>query len=123
MHSMAEPVVVGIGATSSATAEECLDAIRRVVGSDCVIVGVATIAGKEQLIESVADALGVPWSTWPAEMLDRIDVPDPSDFVRGATGSASIAEAAALLAGGGGRLLVGKARDGNVTIAVSGGTT
>lgn len=119
MPSMAERVVVGIGATSSATAEECLEAIRRVVASNWVIVAVATIAGKELLIESVADELGVPWSSWPADRLDRLDVPDRSDFVREVTGSASVAEAAALLASEGGCLLVGKVRDGAFTVAVA----
>ncbi len=110
---------MGFGATSSATVDDCLDAIGRVVRSDWEIVEVSTITGKESLLDAVADRLGAARSTWPAERLDRVDVPEPSTFARESTGSASVAEASALLAAVGGHLLIGKVRDGAVTVAVA----
>ena len=116
---MVDRVVVGLGATSSATVDDCLELVRRVVRPEWVVVEVATLAGKEALIGPVADALGVPWSAWTAECLDRVEVPNPPALARGVIGTSSVAEAAALLASKGGRLMLGKVGGRAVTIAVA----
>jgi cobalamin biosynthesis protein CbiG len=53
----------------------------------------------------------------PAAALARVAVPAPSARVAAAVGTASVAEAAALLAGG--SLLVGRTVHGRVTVAVA----
>ena len=59
----------------------------------------------------------------PAEVLDKVPVPHPSSTVKKATGSGSVAEAAAILSAEGGPLLVGKqkgqTKDFTYAIAIS----
>lgn len=112
-------VVVGVGATSAATVTECLDAIDRVVRPEWLLVGLSTLDRKRSLIERVAATLGVPWSVWSAEGLERVDVPNPSTLSSAAVGSASVAEAAAILGSRGGRLVREKVAAGGVTVAVA----
>ncbi|MEO5875024.1 MAG: cobalamin biosynthesis protein [Streptosporangiaceae bacterium] len=54
-----------------------------------------------------------------AAALAKITVPSPSERVREATGTASVAEAAALAAAHGGELVVGKKRSAGATVAVA----
>jgi cobalt-precorrin 5A hydrolase/precorrin-3B C17-methyltransferase len=65
-----------------------------------------------------AETLGVPVLTYPAVELAAIDVPTPSETVRAAVGTPSVAEAAALAAADGGALLVTKQKSpGNPALA------
>ncbi|MEJ2889946.1 cobalamin biosynthesis protein [Actinomycetospora aeridis] len=67
-------------------------------------------------------AAGRTLRTYPAAVLDTVDVPTPSAVVRRLTGTGSVAEAAALLAArerGGGELVVPKQRGRGVTVAVA----
>ncbi|GEL26203.1 hypothetical protein PSU4_51570 [Pseudonocardia sulfidoxydans NBRC 16205] len=54
-------------------------------------------AGEPGLLAAIAPA---PLRTYPAAALDAVAVPGPSDRVAEATGTGSVAEAAALLAAG-----------------------
>ncbi len=65
---------------------------------------------------------GAPLHCYPAAELDAVDVPHPSEPVRGHVGTRSVAEAAALLTArdlGGGSLIVPKLRGEHVTVAVA----
>lgn len=112
-------VVVGVGVSSSATADECLGAIAAVVENEWKIVALSTLDGRRTHLQPVAEALGVALVVWPAERLNAVTVPRPSERVRAETGTASVAEASAVLASGGGELLVAKTSRGGVTVAVA----
>ncbi|MCH0539576.1 cobalamin biosynthesis protein [Streptomyces sp. MUM 203J] len=104
--------MVGVGARRGVPAEEVLalvGAVLREAGLPCD--GVAELAtaesraGEPGLVEAAA-RLGVPLRAHPAAELARVVVPHPSEAVRAAAGTPSVAEAAALA--GGGVLLVPK---------------
>lgn len=82
---------------------------------------VATIDRRRQhpAILALAGRLGAEVVAFPAEQLDSVPVPGPSEAVRTAVGTASVAEAAAVLAAGGGRLLVSKRAGRTVTVAIA----
>ena len=109
---------VGIGAVSGVTAEEVLAAVDAVLppGTD---VRLATLDARaaESGIVAAAARRGWPLTGHPAERLAQVQVPSPSARVATAVGTPSVAEAAALLAGG--SLLVGKTVHGRVTVAVA----
>lgn len=105
-------LVVGVGARRGVPAEEVLalvGAVLREAGLPCDgVVELATVesrAGEPGLVEAAA-RLGVPLRGRPAAELARVAVPHPSEAVRAAAGTPSVAEAAALA--GGGVLLVPK---------------
>jgi len=90
---------------------------------------VATVdrkAGEPAIVE-LAAALRVDLRTFPAEVLARLPVPNPSPVVDAAVGTPSVAEAAALAgagavgggARGGPRLVVEKRRSAEATVAVA----
>ncbi|GGQ76240.1 precorrin-3B C(17)-methyltransferase [Streptomyces griseorubens] len=105
-------LVVGVGASKGAPVEEVLalveGALREAGLSSASVAELATVdakAGEPGLVEA-ARRLGVPLVTHPAEDLAGVAVPNPSDAPLAAVGTASVAEAAALV--GGGDLLVPK---------------
>ncbi|SNS28440.1 cobalamin biosynthesis protein [Rhodococcoides kyotonense] len=116
---MPERVVAGVGASSSATTERCVDAIRSVVEQGWVLVSIATLESKADALGPVALALGVPLTLWTAEELAQVTVSNPSRRVHQRTGSASVAEAAASLGSGGGRPLVPKTNIGTISVAIA----
>ncbi|MEU9229766.1 precorrin-3B C(17)-methyltransferase [Streptomyces massasporeus] len=105
-------LVVGVGASKGAPAEEVLglvrDALRDAGLSVASVAGLATVDAKaeEAGIVEAARRLGVPLVTYSAQELAGVDVPNPSDAPLAAVGTPSVAEAAALV--GGGELLVPK---------------
>lgn len=101
-HTGAVILVVGLGASrgvATAAVAALLDGIFAVHRLDRRDVGVyASIdrcADEPGLLAAIAPA---PLRTYPAASLDAIAVPQPSARVRAATGTGSVAEAAALLA-------------------------
>ncbi|MFB8249370.1 cobalamin biosynthesis protein [Streptomyces sp. NPDC055952] len=116
-------VVVGVGASKGVPVEEVLalvEAALREAGLPAAAVAeLATADAKagEPGIVAAARQLGVPLVTYPAGDLARVGVPHPSEAVRAAVGTPSVAEAAALLRGG--ALLVPKRRSGRATCAVA----
>ncbi|QNS06968.1 cobalamin biosynthesis protein [Streptomyces xanthii] len=123
-------VVVGVGARSGAPADEVLGLVGAVLAEAGVpperVRALATVAakGREPGLLGAAEALGVPLETYESERLAAVAVPHPSARVRTATGTPSVAEAAALA--GGGVLLVPKRASrgpgggpGRVTCAVA----
>ncbi|MGW2848109.1 cobalamin biosynthesis protein, partial [Streptomyces sp. NPDC001274] len=100
------PLTVGVGASRGAPAEEILglvrDALREAGLSPRGVAELATVDSKaeEPGIVAAALALGVPLRTYPAEELARVAVGGRSGAALAAVGTASVAEAAALVAGG-----------------------
>jgi cobalt-precorrin 5A hydrolase/precorrin-3B C17-methyltransferase len=107
-------LIAGIGASRGAPADDILAAIRSALREAGLapesLAALATVDIKavEPGILAAADALGLPLRTFPADGLAAIDVPTPSDVVRAAVGTPSVAEAAALAAADGGPLIVAK---------------
>ncbi len=108
-------LVVGVGASSGAPAEEVLGLVERVLAdaglSPRSVAELATVDAKaaEPGLVEAARQLGVPLVCEPAGTLAAIDVPNPSGAPLAAVGTPSVAEAAALArAGQGAELLVPK---------------
>ncbi|KOV95803.1 Precorrin methylase [Streptomyces sp. NRRL B-3648] len=105
-------LVVGVGASKGAPAEEILDlvgeALREAGLSPRSVGELATVDAKagEPGIVAAAERLGVPLVTYSAEELAGVAVPNPSAAPLAAVGTPSVAEAAALVRGG--ELLVPK---------------
>ncbi|GAA1866585.1 precorrin-3B C(17)-methyltransferase [Asanoa iriomotensis] len=122
-------LVVGVGASRGVTAEAVaavVDAALAAGGLDAASVrALATVDVKadEDGILALAAARGWPLLTFPAEALAEEDVPTPSEVVRAAVGTPSVAEAAALRAareaGRGADLVVPKQVTPTATAAVA----
>ena len=114
-------LVLGVGVEPGTPPEHLLDAVAglRLVEDVAVVATIETRAGEPAVTTLAA---GRTLRTYPASVLDTVDVPHPSPVVRRLTGTGSVAEAAALLAArerGGGELVVGKQRGRGVTVAVA----
>jgi cobalt-precorrin 5A hydrolase/precorrin-3B C17-methyltransferase len=122
-------LVVGVGASRGAPASEIEALIDAGLAEAGVAVesvrALATIdlkAGEAGIVE-VARRHGWPLLTYPAGELSTVDVPNPSEVVRGAVGTPSVAEAAALFgaraAGRGAELVLPKRAGAMATVAVA----
>ncbi len=116
-------VAIGIGCrrgVSLATLEEAVDTSVRPLGPIQVrcLASHARKANEPGLI-AFAKARDWPLAFYSAEALAAVSVPNPSVGVAAEMGTASVAEAAALLAAGATELLVEKQRYGGVTVAVA----
>ncbi len=111
--------VVGIGTVSGIRADEVLAAIDAVLPAGATDMRLATLDTRAVEIGVIAAAVARRWplTGYPAAELARMAVPTPSERVTAHVGTASVAEAAALL--GGGTLLVPKTVHGRVTVAVA----
>ncbi|MFG3201557.1 precorrin-3B C(17)-methyltransferase [Streptomyces sp. NPDC048192] len=115
-------LVVGVGASKGAPAEEVLGLIEESLAqaglSPRSVAELATVDAKaeEAGIVAAASRLGVPLVTYGAEELAGVAVPNPSAAPLAAVGTPSVAEAAALLRGG--ELLVPKRKSAMATCAV-----
>ncbi|WP_345771513.1 cobalamin biosynthesis protein [Geodermatophilus normandii] len=112
-------VTVGVGAGAGVSAEEVLAAVDAVLPAGARVTALATldVRAAEPGLTGAAAARGWPLTGHPAAVLAAVAVPSPSARVAAAVGTASVAEAAALL--GGARLVVPKAVHGRVTVAVA----
>jgi cobalt-precorrin 5A hydrolase/precorrin-3B C17-methyltransferase len=125
-------VVVGVGSSTGSDPEGLLEsvthALRAADADSSSVEAVATIDVKvdEPSIRDLADRLGARLLGLPAAALEATagarGVPNPSRIVASAVGTPSVAEAAALLAGGpGSTLILAKqvSRTGDSTVAVA----
>ncbi|MFF9642351.1 cobalamin biosynthesis protein [Kitasatospora aureofaciens] len=118
-------LVVGIGAgsgTEAADAMQLLTAVLKETGYlRSAIARVATVAGKADhpAVRWAARCLNVPVEEHPAQELARFTVPNPSEAVGTAVGTASVAEAAALASSNGGQLVVAKRKSATATVAIA----
>jgi cobalt-precorrin 5A hydrolase/precorrin-3B C17-methyltransferase len=116
-------LVVGVGASRGAPVDEVLALIDEALAeaglSAGSVRGLATVDAKadEPGILDAAAARGWPVTVHPGAVLAEVPVPNPSDVVRGAVGTPSVAEAAALI--GGGELVVAKRKSAHATVAVA----
>lgn len=116
-------LVIGIGSSRGVTAAEVGslvdDALAGAGLSPLSVHTVATVDAKadEAGILEAAAARGWPVVCLPAARLGAIDVPNPSEVVREAVGTPSVAEAAALHLGG--HLVVAKRRSEMATVAIA----
>ena len=119
-------LIVGVGASHGVSADEVLGLIEGALadaGLACASVSaLASVDAKarEPGLVAAARRLGRPLRVHPAGALSGVEVPNPSEVVRLAVGTPSVAEAAALReAGAGAELLVAKRRSAMATVAVA----
>lgn len=80
----------------------------------------ASAKGDEQGLLAFAGKHGIPLSFYESGELNGVAVPSPPSLhALEAIGATGVAEPAAILASGGGRLLLKKVKNGNVTLAVA----
>jgi len=119
-------LALGIGCNRGTSAEE----IAEVVGAQLkhlflaldsvAVIGSAAAKRDEAGLLAFAERHGIPLRFFAAEELNAVAVPSaPSSHALDAIGARGVAEPAALLAAGGGRLLLKKVKSGNVTLAVA----
>jgi cobalt-precorrin 5A hydrolase len=119
-------LVLGIGCNRGTSQEE-IDTfvsaqLRRILLSMKSVCCIATADAKrdEAGLLEFAHQLGVPLKCFESSELNQVDAPSPpSQYVMDAIGAFGVAEPAALLASGGGRLLLKKVKSENVTLAVA----
>jgi cobalt-precorrin 5A hydrolase / precorrin-3B C17-methyltransferase len=119
-------LIAGIGTTTDATETDVVEALEVALErgglSPAALSALATIDRRTEhpAIVAAAEHLGLTVVDFSAAELDRITVPTPSEVVRQAVGTASVAEAAALgAAGTGATLVVPKLVRGRVTVALA----
>ncbi|WP_245671653.1 cobalamin biosynthesis protein [Nocardia amamiensis] len=112
-------LAVGVGIRPGTDETRIRAALREALG-DAVVACLATIDRRatEPGLQAVAASLGVPVRTYTAIELADVPVPNPSTRTAGRLGTASVAEASALLAGHG-PLLVSKTTVNGVVIAAA----
>ncbi len=115
-------LIAGVGCSRGTRADEILDLLRLSLAeahlSEKSVAAVASIDVKRDeagLLEA-ADRLGVPLRFHPAKVLSAVETPNPSEVVRGAVGTPSVAEAAVISSGA--QLVVEKRKSENVTVAI-----
>ncbi|AYF77591.1 cobalamin biosynthesis protein [Nocardia yunnanensis] len=102
-------LAVGLGLRPGTPADAIVAAVRDVLGA-APIGRLATIEqrAREQGFAQAAERLGASVLAFTAAQLDEVSVPHPSERVAMATGTGSVAEAAALLASGSRELAIPK---------------
>jgi cobalt-precorrin 5A hydrolase/precorrin-3B C17-methyltransferase len=115
-------LVVGVGCSRGASAGEILSLLDTSLmdaglskGSVAALASIDVKRDEAGLLEA-AERLGVPVRFHTADALSAVEAPNPSEVVRGAVGTPSVAEAAVLA--GGARLVVEKRKSGMATVAV-----
>jgi cobalamin biosynthesis protein CbiG len=114
-------LVVGAGCSLGCAPEELAGLVdEALAGVDGTVVAVASVDRRaaEPCVVALAARFGVPLRTYAAARLGDVDVPTPSRIVHAHVGTPSVAEAAALLAAGGG-LIVPKRRSAHATCAIA----
>jgi cobalt-precorrin 5A hydrolase/precorrin-3B C17-methyltransferase len=119
-------LVVGIGTTTEATADDVEALVRRTLAeaalSPQAIEAIATIDRRaaHPAVVALAAARDLPIRSYGPALLGSVAVPHPSAVVAAAVDTPSVAEAAALLAAGAGaELAVPKQRGERATVAVA----
>jgi cobalt-precorrin 5A hydrolase len=119
-------LVLGIGCNRGTPVDEIAavvtdhcNVLRLSLKSVCTVASVAAKRDEAGLI-AFAERLGVPLRCFDSNELRQVAFPSPpSEHALAAVGVAGVAEPAALLASGGGRLLLKKVKSGNVTLAIT----
>lgn len=118
-------LVVGVGASRGASAAELLELLDgALAGAGLSALSVRelatiTVKGEEPGIVEAARRRGWPLVTHGPERLAAVAVPNPSERVRAEVGTASVAEAAAMIGTPPGELVVPKVKSAMATVAVA----
>lgn len=119
-------LVVGAGASRGVPADEIGQLIDEVLGElgvspqSVLKMATADVKADEQGLQAAAGKRGWPVVTFGAVELAEVPVPNPSEAVRRAVGTPSVAEAAALLAAGpDATLIAAKRASAHATVAVA----
>ena len=119
-------LVLGIGCNRGTAADEIealvTNHLKRLFLSPKSVICIASVAAKrdEAGLTEFAERLGVQLRCFENDELNRVTFPSPpSEHALAAVGVAGVAEPAAILASGGGRLLLNKVKSANVTLAVA----
>jgi len=119
-------LVLGIGCNRGTSVEEVEEVVsgslKRVFLSVKSVKCIATASAKrdEKGLLAFAAKLGIPVEFYDSSELNGVAVPSPpSPHAMEAIGATGVAEPAALLASGGGRLILKKVKSGNVTLAIA----
>ena len=119
-------LVLGIGCNRGTTTDEIDEFVslhlKRLFLSPKSVHCVASVAAKsdEAGLVEFAERLGVPLRCFENSELNKVAFPSPpSQYALAAIGVAGVAEPAAILASGGGLLLLKKVKSANVTLAVA----
>ncbi|MFE9576007.1 cobalamin biosynthesis protein [Nocardia sp. NPDC006044] len=113
-------LIVGLGLRPGTSADRIVAGVREVLAFNRISC-LATIdrrAGESGLLDAAA-VLGVPIRTFTAAELAEVPVPNPDSRTAAAVGTASVAEAAAVLAAGGGVLVVPKHTAHGIVVAAA----
>jgi len=115
-------LVAGVGCSRGAGAEEILGLLRHSLAeaglakkSVAALASIDMKRGEAGLLEA-AEKLDVPIHFHPAEALSVVQAPNPSELVRGAVGTPSVAEAAVISSGA--ELVLEKRKSANVTVSI-----
>ena len=119
-------LVLGIGCNRDTPVDEIETFVtahlKRLFLSPKSVTCIASVAAKrdEAGLTEFAKRLGVPLRCFETDTLNQVTFPSPpSEHALAAVGVAGVAEPAAILASGGGRLLLKKVKSANVTLAVA----
>lgn len=119
-------LVLGIGCNSGTGAEEIEEVVllnlkRQFLSIRSVkCVATATAKRSEPGLSDFAKKYSLPVIYYESDGLNAVPSPSPaSPYAMEAIGATGVAEPAALLASGGGRLLLKKVKSGNVTLAIA----
>ena len=115
-------LVIGVGSSTGAGTKELAELVAATLAeaglSADSVQTVATIDRRRH--HPALTGLGLPITSFGAEALAAVPVPNPSDAARQAVGTGSVCEAAALLgSGAGGALVVEKRTSKNATVAIA----
>ncbi|HEX5699329.1 MAG TPA: precorrin-3B C(17)-methyltransferase, partial [Rubrobacter sp.] len=115
-------LIAGVGCSRGAGSEEILDLLRRSLAeaglTEKSLAALASIDVKreEAGLQEAAEELNVPVHFHTAEVLSVVVTPNPSELVREAVGTPSVAEAAVISSGA--ELVLEKRKSANATVAV-----
>jgi len=115
-------LVAGVGCSRGVGAEEILDLLLRSLAqaelTEKSVAALASIDVKrdEAGLLQAAEKLDVPIHFHPAEALSVVEAPNPSELVREAVGTPSVAEAAVVSSGA--ELVLEKRKSANATVAI-----
>jgi cobalt-precorrin 5A hydrolase len=119
-------LVLGIGCNRGTPVDEIemfvTAHLKRLFLSPKSVTCIASVAAKrdEAGLTEFAERLGVQLRCFESDELNQVTFPSPpSEHALAAIGVAGVAEPAAILASGGGRLLLKKVKSSNVTLAVA----
>jgi cobalt-precorrin 5A hydrolase len=119
-------LAIGIGCNRDTSADEIEmvvhQTLREAFLAFASIGAIASIDAKQDEVGLLqfAEKHRLPLHFYSADELNAIDAPTPaSDYVQQAVGAKGVCEPAALLAASGGRILVKKKKNGNVTVAIA----